>query len=81
MLTIPLKPELEQRLSERAAASGVSVEAYAQRVLESAITGPSVEEVLEPIRRRFRESGMTDDALADLLEEEKHAMRRERKAS
>lgn len=35
-----------------------------------------LDEVLRPIREAFDASGMTEDELSDLLEEEKHAMRR-----
>jgi len=39
-VTLELKPELEARVTEQAAAQGVSVETYIQRVLESLVVAP-----------------------------------------
>jgi hypothetical protein len=77
-LHITLTPEAEAKLRERAAASGEEVSEYAARVLDRALGRPSLEEKLAPIRRAFAESGMTDDELSELLEQEKHAMRAEK---
>jgi hypothetical protein len=49
------------------------------RIIADAVTAPSLEETLTAVRQRFAESGMTEDQLSDLLEDEKHAMRQERR--
>jgi hypothetical protein len=69
MLHIPLPPDTEVILRERARASGEDVAAYAARLLHEALTTPSVDELLAPVRKQVDESGITDEEL-DLLGEE-----------
>jgi len=38
-------------------------------------SAPPLDEILEPIRRKFAESGMTEDQAAERYETEKHADR------
>ncbi len=78
-LSIPVAPETEAKLRERATANGQDVASYAARLLNDAVQSASLDEILAPVRRAFEESGMTDDELSDLLEREKHAMRAERR--
>lgn len=40
-VTLELKPEIEARIAEQAAAEGVTVEEYIQRVIESIIIAPA----------------------------------------
>ena len=75
MLNLTLPREVEEKLSQRAAAAGQSPEALATRMITDAVTAPLLDDTLAAVRRRFAESGMTEDQLSDLLEEEKHAMR------
>lgn len=76
VLSVPISPELEARLKEKAQAAGVDVATYAARQLELFARMPrTLEEISGPIAEAFRQSGMTEDELAALLEEEKHAMR------
>jgi hypothetical protein len=80
-ITIPISAEAEARLRERAEIAGVNVETYAARLIESLATPPmSMVELSGPVAKAFEESGMTEDELAEFLEEEKHAMRAERRA-
>jgi hypothetical protein len=53
-VTMELKPEIEARLREQAAAQGVSIEVYIQRVLES-ITAEPKPISPEDRSRRFEE--------------------------
>jgi ribosomal protein L12E/L44/L45/RPP1/RPP2 len=78
-LDIPLSSEAEKRLRERAAAAGVDVRSCARRLLEEALTKPSLDEVLAPIRQRFAASGVSEEELAEGLERERRLMREERR--
>ena len=81
VISIPISSEAEARLKTKAAAAGVDVETYAARQLEVMARAPrSIKEISGPIADAFARSGMTDDELSDFLEEEKHAMRAERRA-
>lgn len=79
-LVIEIPDELAKQLVQRAAETGTAPEKVAISAIERQIrTEESLKQALEPIRQAFRESGMTEEELSDLLEEEKHAMRRERR--
>ena len=79
-ITITLPSDAEHRLDDRAKAAGVDVPTYAERLLVSALGKPeSIEAISGPMQQQFRDSGMTDDEFGDLLEEAKHAMRRDRR--
>lgn len=68
------------KLAQRAAATGKAVDEYAAELIENAVTAPSLDEVLAPLRAEVVASGVTDDELSDLLENAKHEMRAERRA-
>ena len=68
-LSISLSREAEARLRERAAASGEPVDVYATRVLEAAVTAPTLDELLAPVRKQVEDSAMSDAQLDGLLEE------------
>src|SRR4051812_46210660 len=81
VLSLSISREAELALRERAAAAGVDVETYAARQLELlAAPRKSLKEISGSIREAFARSGMSEDDLSDFLEEEKHAMRAERRA-
>lgn len=65
-LSISISPEHEARLRELAEHAGKAPVDYAAQLLQAALTRPSLEELLEPLRREFRESGMDD---ADLIKD------------
>jgi hypothetical protein len=69
VLQIPLPPELEAKLRERAKARGEDVSAVAARLLEDALGTATVDELLAPFRRQVADSGITDDELDRLGEE------------
>ena len=80
-ITISVSPIAEAKLKARAAAAGVDLETYAARYLEFMASPPrSLKELSGSVADSFARSGMTEDELADFLEEEKHAMRAERRA-
>jgi hypothetical protein len=80
VLKISISPEAEARLREKAVAAGVDVASYAARQLELLVTGPrSLQEISGAVGESFAKSGMTEEELAEFLEEEKHQMRAERR--
>ncbi len=83
MLQIPLTPETEATLRERAIARGEDVGVYAARLLQDALTTPNVDELLAPFRRQVAESHATDeelDALCDELRQDVWEEQQARKA-
>ena len=79
VLQLSISPEAEARLQAKAAAAGVDLRTYAARHLELVASSPILlEELSGSIAKSFEQSGMTEDDVADFLENEKHAMRRER---
>ena len=82
VLSLSISEIVEARLKIRAAAAGVDLETYAARQLEMiASPMPSLEELSGPVAEQFLESGMSEDELSDLLENEKHAARVERRVN
>jgi hypothetical protein len=69
MLHIPLPPDVEAKLRERAKARGEDVSALAARLLEDALSTATADELLAPFRRQIEDSGITDDELDRLGEE------------
>jgi hypothetical protein len=80
MLQIPLPPDTEETLRERAKANGEDVTTYAARLIQEALSTPSVDELLAPFRRQVEESGITDAELDQLGEDLRHEVRQEQKA-
>jgi hypothetical protein len=81
-MTVSLSADAEARLRDKAAAAGETVDVFASRVLENVARGfVSLRELSGPLGEEFYRSGMTEDELTELLEQEKHALRAERRAS
>ncbi len=81
MLQIPISPQAEASLAQRAAACGQDLPSYVAKLVNHfAEPITPLEELSGPIYQRFLESGMTDDELGELLERAKHEMRAERRA-
>ena len=79
-LTLELPEEEQRLLVQKAAAAGLDVRTYVERIVRVAAARPPIDEVLRPIREAFLASGMTDEELGELLEKAKHEMRAERRA-
>jgi hypothetical protein len=78
-LTIP--DPLAEELEARAAAIGTSASQIALAAIQRELAaGPTLEELLAPVRKAYEDSGMSEDESFDFLEAEKHAMRAERRA-
>lgn len=80
-LSIPLTPDDERRLSERAGAAGKDPALFALDLLRRELSRTSrVESLLRPIHEDFARSGMSEEELTSLLEQAKHDLRREPRA-
>ena len=80
MLQIPLPPDTEETLRERAKANGEDVSSYAARLIQEALSTPSVDELLAPFRKQVEESGITDDELDQLGDGLRRDVRQEKQA-
>lgn len=84
-ITLNLTPASEQKLRMKAISAGLSVESFIDQMLESGASDPSkpkrsFDEIVEPARRAFEESGMTDDDVKELAEEALREVRQERRS-
>jgi hypothetical protein len=73
---IPLSPETESRLRQRAAMEGSKLSAYAARLLEDAMRHPDLEELLAPLRGQFAEGGESDEQLIGHITQARDAYRK-----
>lgn len=73
-----LRFETLQALREKAREAGKTVEEYLRAVIEAEVSADqSFNEILEPIRRSFDESGMSENELDALFEEAREKVYRE----
>jgi hypothetical protein len=91
-ITLNLTPETERKLHDQAAANGQTVEGFICGLLEVVVgddgthsaTLPqrsrSIDEILEPVRCEFEESGMTEEDLTRFLSEVRDEVRQEKRA-
>jgi hypothetical protein len=77
-LIIPISPQVESKIRERAAAEGKEPTAYAAKLLEQAVSRISLDEILAPLRQEFAASGMTDEQLLQQITEARDAHRQAR---
>ena len=80
VLKLAISQRTEARLKAKAAAAGEDIKTYVTRHVEHIARQKTLEEISGPIAKAFKKSGMTEDELAEFLEQEKHAMRAERRA-
>lgn len=89
-ILVDLPSEVETRIKIQASDDGVEVEDYVRELIDEASerrerikTGSekSFDEILAPIRKGFQESGMSEDELLELFENEREAMWQERQSS
>jgi hypothetical protein len=79
-ITLRLSDTARKKLAERAAASGLDVAHYASDLIEEAITRPTMDEILAPVRADFANSGLREDEIMELGRGELEALRRDKKA-
>jgi hypothetical protein len=78
-LTITLTPETEQKLAEQARRSGRDIAALASELIERVLlAGPTMDEILAPFRRQVADSGLSDDELDALFQEQREEAWREK---
>jgi predicted transcriptional regulator len=78
-LHVDLTAALAERLAILAKGTSRTPEQVALAAIERELTAWDRKDAsLEPVGAAFEASGMSEDELSDLLEAEKHAMRRER---
>ncbi|HEY8747934.1 MAG TPA: hypothetical protein VIM11_08170 [Tepidisphaeraceae bacterium] len=77
-LTIPLSPDTESKLRDRAAAEGKDPSVVAAQLLEAAINRPALDELLAPLRRQFAATGNTDEQLVEQITQARDAYRKQR---
>jgi len=80
LITLRLSQQAREKLAERAAQNGQDVDHYTSELIEQAVTRPTLDELLAPVRDDFAKSGMSEEEIVDLGRRELEALRRERKA-
>jgi len=82
-ITLNLSPAMEQKLQAQAAASGKDVETLVRDAVQVqlAIGGRSLGEILEPLHREVEASGISDEELTALVDQEIAAARAEQRAT
>lgn len=75
ILSLDVSKPIEERLAAKALAAGVDIPTYAARLLERDARRPTLLELSGEAFERFKQTGMTEDELAEVLEREKHEAR------
>jgi hypothetical protein len=78
-MRVKLSKAAKEKLTARAAESGLAIDDYASELLEQVITQSAIDELLAPVRAELAESGMSEDEIMELGRRELEALRRERK--
>lgn len=68
-LTITIPDELKARITEQAAAKGVTLNEYTQEALEHYAETPTLRELFAPVRDQIKAANVADDELATQIEE------------
>jgi len=85
-ITVSLPAETERTLRAKAVTLGLTLEGYLGRLAEqdasngSAAREARFDEIVAPVRKAFRESGMTDDDITDLVQEAREDVWQEKRA-
>ncbi|QDV74534.1 hypothetical protein [Botrimarina mediterranea] len=76
-LQIDIPEEIAQKLAERVALTGANpVDYVIHAVQQSLAEAERLDRAVGPVREAYAASGLSEDGLGDLLEAEKHALRR-----
>ena len=91
-ITLNFPPETERELRERAIANGQTVEGFIRELVERELVAAGgahqapvprrsnhPDEILEPVRRKFEASEMSDEGFAQFLTEVRDEVRKERR--
>jgi hypothetical protein len=79
-LSLAVPPDVEAKLRERARAIGEPLEIYASKVLVDAVTAPTIDEILAPVRADFAKTGISEQEIMELGSQELAALRAEKRA-
>jgi hypothetical protein len=77
-LSINISPKAEKRLKKRAAAHGKQIAEYASEIVEEAAIKPTLNELLEPLRKEFESSGVNEQELVEQITAAQKAYRKTR---
>lgn len=79
-VTIPLSPDQELKLQERAAARGQDVAGYVRQLIDRELEpAATLTEILAPFRREVKQSGISDVELDALFQDAIHEVRATKK--
>jgi hypothetical protein len=75
-ITVKIPDPIEESLRRQAEAAGKPVEQFVSEVLEAqAAPAKTLRDISGSVQKRFLESGMSEEELAERLEREDHAAR------
>ncbi len=80
-LAVPISPQAERRLADKARAAGLDLPTFVSRLLEAEAQRPTLLEISGEVHENFKRMNMTDEELGQRLEEEKHAARAARRGA
>ena len=81
-VVLELKPEVEEALQKKANAKGFPLSAYVEELIRKDVDrGPTLDEILAPVRKQFDDSGMTEEELDDFMNEIREKAFRERQSN
>lgn len=67
-VVLELKPEIEEALQKKANARGFPLTAYVEELIRKDVDrGPTLDEILAPVRKQFDDSGMTEEELDEFV--------------
>ena len=68
-LNVPITPDIEAKLRDRAAAAGKDIVTFVQEAVKEKLgQDESFSEILAPVHEAFRKSGMTEQRAMDIFE-------------
>jgi len=74
-VVISIPDQLASKLQERARANGQALGDYTSHLIQQAIQGPTLEELLAPVQADFARSGMSESELLSLGRELQNKLR------
>jgi hypothetical protein len=63
---ISISEQVADKLQQRARASGQPLDTYTSKIVEQAVAGPTLEELLAPVQADFARGGMSEAELLNL---------------
>jgi hypothetical protein len=66
-LVVDLDPKVEEALKKKAAVKGTPVDTYVKSLIEQDVAFQTIEQRLEPVRRQFEATKMTEEELDEFM--------------